>query len=90
MAAAAVIPIALVGLGLMIYNLNCGSIVHSTSGVHYQLNLDRQIARSKFFSVRYLWFNFRIYFLEPARWSSQLPFVHGIRVPPVACGSLAG
>jgi len=84
MAAAAVIPIALVGLGLMIYNLLRFDSPFDF-GVHYQLALDRQFAR-QFFSVRYLWFNFRIYFLEPARWSSQLPFAHGIRVPPLPAG----
>jgi len=40
----------------------------------------------QFFSLRYLWFNFRVYFLEPARWSGRFPFVHGIAVPPLPAG----
>jgi tetratricopeptide (TPR) repeat protein len=38
------------------------------------------------FSLRYLWFNFRVYFLEPARWSGRFPFVHEIAVPPLPAG----
>jgi tetratricopeptide (TPR) repeat protein len=30
----------------------------------------------------YLWFNFRVYVLEPARWVAHFPFVHDIAVPP--------
>jgi tetratricopeptide (TPR) repeat protein len=37
-------------------------------------------------SQRYLWFNLRVFFLEPAHWSSRFPFVHDIRVPPVPVG----
>jgi tetratricopeptide (TPR) repeat protein len=35
----------------------------------------------QFFSLRYLWFNFRAYFLEPVRWSHRSPFVRDIAVP---------
>jgi tetratricopeptide (TPR) repeat protein len=54
-------------------------------GVHYQLAGRRQVTM-QLFSLRYLWFNFRVYFLEPARWSGRFPFVHGIAVPPLPAG----
>ena len=34
------------------------------------------------FSLHYLWFNFRVYFLEPARWSGRFPFVREIALIP--------
>ena len=54
-------------------------------GMRYQLAGERQVTQ-QFFSLRYLWFNFRVYFLEPARWSARFPFVHGIAVPPLPAG----
>ena len=64
---AAIGPIAVVGVGLMLYNaLRFGSPFEF--GLHYQLAVERQVAR-QFFRLRYVWFNFRVYFLEPARWS---------------------
>ncbi len=36
----------------------------------------------------FLWFNFRIYFLEPVRLKSYFPFVLGIRVPVAAAGAV--
>jgi len=38
------------------------------------------------FSLRHLWFNFRVYFLEPACWRSHFPFVNEITVPPRPSG----
>jgi len=82
--AAAVVPIALIGLGLMFYNaLRFGNPFEF--GWRYQLAGDRQGTVQEF-SPRYLWFNFRVYFLELARWSSRFPFVHPIAVPPVPAG----
>jgi tetratricopeptide (TPR) repeat protein len=54
-------------------------------GYRYQLAGDRQIGL-QVFSLRYLWFNFRVYFLEPARWSGRFPFVHDIKVSPLPAG----
>jgi tetratricopeptide (TPR) repeat protein len=54
-------------------------------GQHYQTSGERQVAR-QFFRLQYLWFNFRVYFLEPARWSGRFPFVHEIAVPPLPAG----
>jgi tetratricopeptide (TPR) repeat protein len=77
-------PITFIGLGLMLYNL--GRFGNPFEfGYRYQLAGDRMLTRP-FFSLRYLWFNFRVYFLAPARWSAQFPFVHSIAVPPLPAG----
>ncbi len=79
---AATVPIVLIGLGLMLHNaLRFDSPFEF--GTRYQLMGDRP---QEFFSLRYLWFNFRVYFLELARWNTQFPFVHDIRVPLVPVG----
>jgi Tfp pilus assembly protein PilF len=77
-------PIILIGLGLMLYNLLRFNNPLEF-GEHYQLAGERQVTR-QLFSLRYLWFNFRVYFLEPAHWSSRFPFVHDITVPPLPVG----
>jgi tetratricopeptide (TPR) repeat protein len=77
-------PIVLIGLGLMLYNfLRFDSPFEF--GTYYMLNWQRQAAQQHF-GLNYLWFNFRAYFLEPARWSSRFPFVHDIAVPPLPAG----
>ncbi len=77
-------PIVLIGLGLMLYNaLRFNNPFEF--GQHYQLHAERQMAR-QFFSLHYLWFNFRVYFLEPVRWTARSPFVQGIVMPPVPAG----
>jgi Flp pilus assembly protein TadD len=77
-------PILLIGLGLMLYNqLRFDNPFEF--GWRYQLGGGRQIGAQQF-SPRYVWFNFRVYFLEPARWSSHFPFVHDIAVPPLPVG----
>ncbi len=59
---AATIPITLIGLGLMLYNeLRFDNPFEF--GVRYQLAGKRQVTM-QFFSLRYLWFNFRVYFLS--------------------------
>jgi tetratricopeptide (TPR) repeat protein len=77
---AAIVPMVLIGLGLMLYNeLRFDNPFEF--GLHYQLSDERRIARP-FFSLHHLWFNFRVYFLEPTRWRARFPFVQGIVVPP--------
>ncbi len=78
--AAAVVPLMLVGLGLMLYNLlRFGSPFEF--GWHYQLTgFDNYSAQQ--FSLRYLWFNFHFYFLEPVRWTGHLHFSGLDEVPP--------
>jgi Flp pilus assembly protein TadD len=77
---AATIPIVLIGLGLMLYNFRRFDNPFEF-GIRYQLSGDLLLTR-QFFSLRCLWFNFRIYFLEPASWAGQFPFVHDITAPP--------
>jgi tetratricopeptide (TPR) repeat protein len=84
--AAATVPISLIGLGMMLYNeLRFDNPLEF--GVRYLLNAERQITR-RAFSAHFLWFNFRVYFLEPARWSARFPFVHVAPVPPLPAGSV--
>ena len=81
---AATSPMVVIGLGLMIYNfLRFDSPFEF--GWRYALSGVRQDT-AKIFHLRYLWFNFRVYFLEPARWSGQFPFVHDITLPPWPAG----
>ncbi len=81
---AAIGPIALIGLGLMIYNaLRFDNPFEF--GQRYILAGDRP-GTVPYFGLRYLWFHFRVYFLEPARWSGRFPFVQDIRVLPMPSG----
>jgi tetratricopeptide (TPR) repeat protein len=85
---AAIGPILLIGLGLMLYNdLRFGTPFEF--GMRYQLGGERQVTQ-RLFSLQYFWFNFRVCFLEPARWSSRFPFVHEIAVTwlPVGYGRI--
>ena len=76
---AAVGPITLIGLGLMLYNaLRFDSPLEF--GQRYQVNGSGQFERLEF-SLRYLWFNLRGYFLDPTRWRRPFPFVHNIVLP---------
>jgi len=81
---AAVGPITLIGLGLMLYN-NLRFDNPFEFGQRYQLAGERQMTR-QFFNLRYLWFNFRVYFLEPAHWNAHFPFAQNITVPPLPVG----
>jgi len=81
---AAIVPIALIGLGLMAYNALRFDSPFDFGG-RYQLSGVRLLT-TQLFSPRFLWFNFRIYFLEPVRWTGQFPFAHDIRVPPLPAG----
>jgi len=76
---AVTLPIVLIGLGLMLYNLLRFDNPFEF-GIHYQL------ANKQTFSPRYLWFNLRVYFLEPARWSDRFPFVQDAAVQAVPVG----
>ncbi len=81
---AVVVPITLIGLGLMLYNaIRFGSPFEF--GWRYQLGGKSQLMIESF-SPHYLWFNFRINFLAPAHWSVRFPFVHPIAVPPWPVG----
>jgi tetratricopeptide (TPR) repeat protein len=81
---AAVVPIGLIGLGLMLYNaLRFDNPFEF--GQRYQLAPERQFAM-RFFSPHYFWFNVRLYFLQPMRWRAHFPFLCEISVPPIPAG----
>ncbi|HUJ45272.1 MAG TPA: tetratricopeptide repeat protein [Opitutaceae bacterium] len=82
--AAAAGPIAAVGLGLMLYNfLRFDSPFEF--GQRFQLAGDRQ-GDIRHFSPAYLGLNFRLYFLEPLRWTRHFPFVTDVSIPAVPAG----
>jgi tetratricopeptide (TPR) repeat protein len=82
---AATIPITLIGLGLMLYNdLRFGNPFEF--GLRYELGGVEGLVTQQFVHPRYLWFNFRMNFLEPARWTAHFPFVHKAAVPPFPSG----
>jgi tetratricopeptide (TPR) repeat protein len=81
---AAIGPILLVGLGLMFYNAQRFDDPFEI-GVHYALTAENLVSR-RLFGLQYLWFHFRVYFLEPGRWSGRFPFLHNITMPPLPAG----
>jgi tetratricopeptide (TPR) repeat protein len=79
--AAAVGPMVAIGLGLMFYNeLRFDNPLEF--GQRYQLPLTVH----QQFRLRFLWFNFRVGFLEPAHWSGRFPFVDNIVAPAAPAG----
>ena len=70
---AAVIPAMLVGLGLAAYNMRRFDSPFEF-GWRYQLT-DIQNNAAQPFALHYLWFNFKLYFLESIRWGSHFPFL---------------
>jgi tetratricopeptide (TPR) repeat protein len=80
----ATVPIALIGLGLMLYNMMRFDSPFEF-GIHYQLLQERQMTQ-QFFGLRNLWFDFQVYFLEPVRWGRHFPFVGDIAVPRLPSG----
>jgi tetratricopeptide (TPR) repeat protein len=77
-------PITVIGLGLMLYN-QLRFDKPFEFGLRYLLTIERDVSR-QLFNPHFLWFNFRVYFLEPARWSGHFPFAHDIAVPPWPAG----
>jgi tetratricopeptide (TPR) repeat protein len=85
--AAAVVPISLVGFGLMLYNyLRFDSPFEF--GLRYQMVENQQHKMPHMLNLNYFWFNFRVYFLQPIHWISSFPFMEGIKVPPAPAGQL--
>jgi hypothetical protein len=87
MLAAAVVPISFIGFGLMLYNYRRFDNPFEF-GLHYQLVGNQQYKLPHMLSLDYVWFNFRVYFLQPIHWCGSFPFVKGIKVPPVPIGQL--
>ena len=81
---AAIVPIMLIGLGLMLYNaLRFDSPFDF--GQRYVLSTTRE-DRVLHFSLHYLWFNFRVFFFKSVSWSRIFPFVHDMVIPPLPLG----
>ena len=77
-------PLVLIGLGLLAYNYQrFGQL--GEFGQRYQLAGSRQEA-AQLFRPRYLWFNLRVYFFEPIRWTGIFPFVGRGAAPPLPVG----
>jgi len=72
---AGLVPLLLGGVLILAYNQ---MRFHNPFdfGQRYQLADDRQLASGSF-SLRYLWFNLRVYFFQPVRWTAHFPFVAG-------------
>jgi tetratricopeptide (TPR) repeat protein len=83
--AAAVCPVTVIGLGLMLYN-NLRFDSPFEFGWHYQVQGSYRPTTVQQFSLHYLWFNFRFYFLEPMRWGGHFPFLHGVPLLPLPSG----
>jgi tetratricopeptide (TPR) repeat protein len=82
---AAVGPVMLIGLGLMLYNtLRFDNPFEF--GWHYQLAAIYRQTTAQQFSLHYLWFNLRFYFLEPMRWCGHFPFLQAVPLLPVPSG----
>jgi hypothetical protein len=73
---AATAPIAAIGLGLMVYNT-----MRFDNPLEFGQRHQLPVVAHRQFSLNYLWFNFRVGFLEPARWGGSFPFVHDIALP---------
>jgi tetratricopeptide (TPR) repeat protein len=85
--AAAAVPLALCGAGLLLYNyLRFGAPLEF--GQRYQLAGERQDL-VRHFSPGYLGYNLRVYFLAPMQWSHFFPFVESMLPPPPPAGHAA-
>ena len=83
--AAAFVPLGLCGLGLLLYNgLRFGHPLEF--GQHYQLAGDLRQDTQRHFSLGYLPFNLRVYFLESVRWTRHFPFVGRTPISPLPVG----
>jgi tetratricopeptide (TPR) repeat protein len=82
---AAVGPIAVISLGLMLYNFLRFNNPFEF-GLHYQLNTSYRPPSARLFGPVNFWFNFRLYFLEPVSLSRQFPFLKSLPSPPIPPG----
>ena len=83
---AALLPISAVGAGLAAYN-DLRFDDPFQFGHDFQLS-GNSVAGAKSFDPRFIWDNFRIYFLEPLRWHGGFPYVWEPVCPPLARGHL--
>ncbi len=82
LAAAAILPATICGIGLLAYNaLRFGSPLDF--GHAYQLS---DVGLAPGFNFKYVSYNLRFYFLAPTYWNSFFPFAQGIRLPSLPQG----
>jgi Tfp pilus assembly protein PilF len=74
--AAACGPMMLIGVGLMIYNA-----MRFDNPLEFGQRFQLPLATHEQFSLRYLWYNIRVGFLQPARWGGHFPYVDNIVAP---------
>lgn len=72
--AAAVIPLALCGAGVALYNAERFGDPFDF-GMRYQIS-GHYVAKIHAFSASYVWTNVHFYLFQPVRWSSVFPFTH--------------
>ncbi|HXC36487.1 MAG TPA: tetratricopeptide repeat protein [Candidatus Acidoferrales bacterium] len=78
-------PITCIGLGLMLYNFERFNNPFEF-GWHYQLNSSYRPPSAHPFGLHYLWYNTRLYFLEPVNWSVKFPFLKSAPLPSAPPG----
>jgi tetratricopeptide (TPR) repeat protein len=85
-AATLITPLAVIGAGLLAYNYNrFGSIFEF--GQRYQLSQEGEAESVvRHFDPGFLWYNFRLYFLEYPGWHPVFPFVRNAPHPPMPAG----
>jgi tetratricopeptide (TPR) repeat protein len=85
-AALLILPMAVIGAGLLAYNYaRFGNVLEF--GQKYQLSQEGQAESIvRHFDLGYLWYNFRLYFLEYPGWHSVFPFVRNAPHPPMPAG----
>ncbi|MGA3267169.1 MAG: tetratricopeptide repeat protein [Verrucomicrobiota bacterium] len=85
--AAALGPLTLVGLGLLLYNfLRFDS--PSEFGWRYELQSAYRSDAACPFGLAYLWFNFRFYFLLAMHWCGHFPFLQLAPTPAAPAGNV--
>ena len=87
-AAALLLPIAAIAAGLLAYN-------HARFGAFLEFGQSYQIAGGEEravqrFNPAFLWYDFRLYFLEFPGWQRSFPFVRDFSPPPMPAGHNAG
>jgi hypothetical protein len=83
---AALLPISAVGAGLAAYNfLRFGNPLQF--GHDYQLS-GNNVFGTRTFDPRFIWDNFRLYFLAPLRWHGAFPYVWQPVCPQLSPGHL--
>jgi tetratricopeptide (TPR) repeat protein len=85
--AAALGPLALVGLGLLLYNFLRFDNA-SEFGWRYELQRAYRSDAARPFGLAYLWFNFQFYFLQAMHWGRHFPFLQLAPTPAPPIGNV--